>query len=120
MVLWPEAGATTEEIHHHVGRNVVIKSGSVVIVKTRNWYLENVTVQGTLILEDENSTAEEQGMIKLCNCQISNEGWKYIPTYRALIGLQTSCQLICRNGREQNGNTWIDPIKYGAFYRFSP
>ena len=113
VVFWPEAGATTEEIHHHVGGNVVIKSGSVVIVKTRNWYLENVTVKGTLILEDENPTAEEQGTIKLCNCQISNQGWKYIPidcfnedvsssfTIRGYaVERKGECRLCCKKGED--------------------
>ena len=113
VIFWPEAGATTEEIHHHVGKNVVIKRGSVVIVKTRNWYLDNVIVEGTLILEDENSMAEEQGMIKLYNCKVNNDGWKYIPVdcsnkdvspVFAIRGYAVErkgeCRLCCKKGED--------------------
>ena len=31
ICLWPECGVTTEELHKHIGKNVVIKKGSVLI-----------------------------------------------------------------------------------------
>lgn len=77
VILWPTAGATTEELHRHLGTNVVVKKGGVLIVKARNWYLDDVVIEGTLILEDIDPTAEEQGTIELHHCHVKNEGWRY-------------------------------------------
>lgn len=77
VILWPTAGATTEELHRHLGTNVVVKKGGVLIVKARNWYLDDVVIEGTLILEDIDPTAEKQGMIELRHCHVKNEGWRY-------------------------------------------
>lgn len=72
VVLGAESGCTTEEIHHHIGTNVVLKKGSLLIANCRNWRLENVVVDGTLILEG-NAEAE----VELINVSVKNKGWKY-------------------------------------------
>ena len=78
VVLWPEAGCTVEEIHRHIGHDVVLKRGSVLIVQCRNWFLDHMTLEGTLILRDED--ADPNGpTIRIQNCSIHNDGWSYQP-----------------------------------------
>lgn len=78
--LWPEAGATTEELHHHLGDGVHIRKGSVVIIRSRNWFLENVDIDGCCILGEDGLDEETQkGSLHLRNVKIQNKGWKYVP-----------------------------------------
>lgn len=77
ICLWPEAGMTTEELHSHLGMNVVIKKGSVLIIKCRNWYLENVTVDGCMIIDGDD--VNDDASVRICNCTVSNKGWRYVP-----------------------------------------
>ena len=69
MVLDPESGCVTEEIHRHVGEGVVLKAGSVLIVKSRTWYIENTVIDGCLIIG-------ERGAV-LKGSTIKNEGWRF-------------------------------------------
>lgn len=78
VVLWPEAGCTVEEIHRHIGKDVVLKRGSVLIVQCRNWFLDHMTLEGTLILRDEDADANSP-TIRIQNCIICNKGWSYRP-----------------------------------------
>ena len=79
ICLWPECGVTTEELHKHIGKNVVIKKGSVLIVRCRNWYLNNVEIDGCLILGNEMISQQEglKGSVKLENVKVCNKGWHY-------------------------------------------
>ena len=69
VVLDPESGCVTEEIHRHVGEGVVLKAGSVLIVKSRTWYIENTVIDGCLIIG-------ERGAV-LKGSTIKNEGWRF-------------------------------------------
>ena len=77
VVLGPEAGCTTEEIHSHLGSGIVLKKGSVLVINCRNWYLDNVTVDGTLILDDDSGQEFHSSRIELRNCLVQNKGWSY-------------------------------------------
>ena len=79
ICLWPECGVTTEELHKHIGKNVVIKKGSVLIVRCHNWYLNNVEIDGCLILGNEMISQQEglKGSVKLENVKVCNKGWHY-------------------------------------------
>ena len=77
VIFGPEAGCTTEEIHSHIGSDIVLKKGSVLIVNCRNWYLDKVTVDGTLILEDDSGEEIQTARIELHNCIVQNRGWSY-------------------------------------------
>ena len=78
VVLWPDAGCTVEEIHKHIGRDVVLKRGSVLIVQCCNWFLDHMTLEGTLILRDDD-TDPNGPVIRVTNCVIRNKGWSYYP-----------------------------------------
>lgn len=79
ICLWPEAGVTTEELHSHIGKNVIIRKGSVVIVRCRNWFLDNVEIDGCCILGGDEMCNEEtiQSSLSLHNIKIVNKGWHY-------------------------------------------
>lgn len=79
VCLWPEAGVTCEELHNHIGENVVIKKGSVVVIRCRNWFLTNVIVEGCLILGEEGNllNADSESSITLSNVHVKNQGWRY-------------------------------------------
>ena len=81
ICLWPEAGVTTEELHRHIGENVVIRKGSVLIIRCRNWFLDSVIIDGCCILGDEDLCNKNaiRGSIVLRNVQIQNKGWHYDP-----------------------------------------
>lgn len=78
VVLWPEAGCTVEEIHRHIGKDVVLKRGSVLIVQCRNWFLDHLTLEGTLTLREEGADSNSP-TIRVQNCVIRNKGWSYHP-----------------------------------------
>ena len=79
VCLWPEAGVSTEELHHHIGEGVVIKKGSVVVIRCRNWYLNNVMIDGCLVMGGEEISESDgyYGSITLSDVTIKNKGWKY-------------------------------------------
>ena len=79
VCLWPEAGVSTEELHTHIGEGVVIKKGSVVVIRCRNWYLNKVVIDGCLILggEDISKSDGYYGSITLSNVSVKNKGWRY-------------------------------------------
>lgn len=80
VCLWPESGACTDELHHHIGRNVVIKKGSVLVIRARDWYLDNFTLQGCCVIDDRWSVRgmKSEGSIALVNTKIENKGWHYV------------------------------------------
>ena len=78
VVLWPDAGCTVEEIHKHIGRDVVLKRGSVLIVQCCNWFLDHMTLEGPLRLRDDD-TDPNGPVIRVTNCVIRNRGWSYYP-----------------------------------------
>lgn len=112
VVLGPEAGCTTEEIHSHLGSGIVLKKGSVLVINCRNWYLDNVTVDGTLILDDDSGQEFHSSRIELRNCLVQNKGWSYkainpedncySPIYQMrgfIVEKSESCSLYCgKNG----------------------
>ena len=79
ICLYPEAGITVEEIHKHIGMNVVIKKNSVVIIKSRNWFLQNCEIDGCLIIQHEDEENDQSGMVMINNCKIQNKSWSYYP-----------------------------------------
>lgn len=72
VVLGAECGTTTEEIHKHIGKNVILKKGSVLIVNCKNWRLDSVVVNGVLVL---NAPCTCEMILK--NVVIENQGWHY-------------------------------------------
>jgi singapore isolate B (sub-type 7) whole genome shotgun sequence assembly, scaffold_7 len=112
VVFGPEAGCTTEEIHSHLGSDILLKKGSVLIVNCRNWYLDKVIVDGTLILDDDSGEEIQTARIELRNCVIQNMGWSYktidpenacySPIYQMrgfIVERRETCTLCCgKNG----------------------
>ena len=86
VVLDPESGCLTEEIHRHLGTGVVLKAGSVLIVKARNWYIEKTVIDGCLVIEGNG--------VQLIGSTVQNEGWRFEPidendeTYPAVIRMR--------------------------------
>ena len=80
ICLWPESGTTTEEIHSHIGSNVVIKKGSVVVIRCQNWYLDNVEIDGCLVLGDPDISTQDaiNRTLTIRNVKIHNKGWHYV------------------------------------------
>lgn len=80
ICLWPESGVITEEIHSHIGSNVVIKKGSVLVVRCRYWFLENVEIDGCCILGDADISTQDaiNGTLILKNVKVHNKGWHYV------------------------------------------
>lgn len=81
ICLWPESGVITEELHSHIGKNVVIKKGSVLVVRCRNWYLDNVVIDGCCVIGDPSISErkESSAKISLEHVTIENKGWHYMP-----------------------------------------
>ena len=77
VCLWPCTGCTVEEIHGHFGKNVVIRKGSVFIVRCANWFLEDVEIDGCCVLGEEEEG--EDVSLTLRHVVIRNKGWKYVP-----------------------------------------
>lgn len=77
ICLWPEAGVRTEELHGHIGKNVIIKKGSVLVIRCNNWYLDHLTLDGCLILGSE-FVSENKGKVLLRNITVHNKGWHYV------------------------------------------
>ena len=73
VVFSAECGCTTEEIHQHIGKDVVLKAGSILIVNCRNWKLDNVVVDGVLRLN-----GSETSEVYLKNVVMNNKGWHYV------------------------------------------
>lgn len=72
VVFSAECGCTTEEIHQHIGKNVVLKAGSILIVNCRNWRLDDVVVDGVLVLN-----GCDNGELYLKNVVVENKGWHF-------------------------------------------
>ena len=73
VVFSAECGCTTEEIHQHIGKDVVLKAGSILIVNCRNWKLDNVVVEGVLMLNGSDNSE-----VYLKNVVVNNKGWHYV------------------------------------------
>lgn len=71
VVLGAESGWITEEIHNHLGPGVEFKAGSVLVVKARNWYIENTVIDGCLVIE-------KRGAV-LKGATVQNKGWTFKP-----------------------------------------
>lgn len=69
VVLDPESGCVTEEIHRHLGEGVVLKAGSVLIVKSREWYIEKTVIDGCLVIEERGAIVK--------GSTVKNEGWRF-------------------------------------------
>lgn len=80
VCLWPEAGVCTEELHGHIGRNVVIKKGSVLVIKTPHWFIDHFTLDGCCVIEDDASVNGQKtdAAVELVNVTVQNKGWHYV------------------------------------------
>ena len=79
VCLWPEAGVCTEELHRHIGKNVVIKKGSVLVIKTPNWFIDDFTLDGCCVIEDDCSVngKKTEAALELKGVVVQNKGWHY-------------------------------------------
>lgn len=76
VCLWPCCGCTVEAIHRHFGKNVVIRKGSVLIVRCKNWHLDNVEIDGCCVIGEEQ--VGNDASVSLRHVSIHNKGWSYV------------------------------------------